>query len=294
MLDLNFIFKKNITSILLLIVILVFSFISFSEFTYNEGPILTSRDKPNFFYFSLAIILLSCFVSRYLPHSKLYSIERRKYSYTVNIDENHTIIIKQGDISCYDGGVNKAILLPANTSFDEKCINDTNSALGSYFQKKFPGKINYTKKAIIDEATRKFYLSDDKKCAEPGDTIVLPNYDGEKINILISAVTKDYPSIGIQADAMGIINSIKNAISICSEHRYSSITMPIIGTGHGGIEPKISLILICIQYFLSVYHLQNHHVKELEIVVFDQKKQLRNDIDETVGCIKKLILKKKK
>jgi hypothetical protein len=70
--------------------------------------------------------------------------------------------------------------------------------------------------------------------------------------------------------------------------------MPIIGTGHGGLEPKISLVLICIQYFLSVYHLQNRHVKELIIIVFDQDKRLRNDIDEAVECIKKLILEKVK
>jgi O-acetyl-ADP-ribose deacetylase (regulator of RNase III) len=123
---------------------------------------------------------------------------------------------------------------------------------------------------------------------------LLPKYDGEKINILISAVTQDNSGIGIQANAIGIINSIKNALSLCSENRYSSITMPIIGTGHGGIESNISLMLICIQYFLSVYHLQNYHVKELVIIVFDNDKRLRNDIDEAVRCIKKLISKKAK
>jgi flagellar assembly factor FliW len=68
--------------------------------------------------------------------------------------------------------------------------------------------------------------------------------------------------------------------------------MPIIGTGHGGMKPNFSLMLICIQYFLSIYHSQNHHVKELSIIVFDPDKLVKNYIDEAVGYIKKLISKK--
>jgi O-acetyl-ADP-ribose deacetylase (regulator of RNase III) len=294
MFDFNLYVKKNNVTILVLIGFIMLLFLSFFEFSYNEKFILASKDKPNVIFLIFAIILFICFISKYLSPNKFFSIEHRQYSYVIDIDENHKIVIKQDNISSYNGGIDKAILLPANTSFDEKCITDKNSALGSYFLKNFPGKIDAAKNIIIDEATKKFFLSDKKKCADVGDTILLRKYDGEKTNILISAVTQDHPDIGIQANAVGIINSIKNALSICSENRYSSVTMPIIGTGHGGIEPKISLVLICIQYFLSVYHLQNHHVKELVIIVFDQNKRLKNDIYETVECIRKLILKKSK
>jgi O-acetyl-ADP-ribose deacetylase (regulator of RNase III) len=141
---------------------------------------------------------------------------------------------------------------------------------------------------ILDTASKKFSFSENKKCADIGETILLPMYEGNN-NILISAVTQDLPNIGIQANALGIITAVKNALSICSENRYSSITMPIIGTGHGGINHSISLALICLQYFVSLHYSQNHHVKELVIIVFDPYRRLERNIFLTVECIKKLI-----
>jgi hypothetical protein len=296
MINVYLLIKKNVSMILIFIGILVFSIISFYGFSYNERLIFTLKDKPNIVFLIFAIIFFFCFIfcliMKNIPNIKINNIERIKYSYTIDIDGKHKVIIKQGDISSYNGDGNGAILLPANTSFDEKCITDINSALGSYFLKKHPDIINDTKRDIIDEARRKFSLSNEKQCADAGDTILLPRYGGGNTNILISAVTQDNPNIGIQANVMGIINSIKNSLQLCSENRYSSITMPILGTGHGGIEPKISIMLICIQYFFSIYHLLNHHVKELVIIVFDENKRWRNDIDDAVECVKKLISKR--
>jgi O-acetyl-ADP-ribose deacetylase (regulator of RNase III) len=297
MFDINVTFKKNIIPIIVLILLFIFAFLSFYEISYNGKLAISLKDEKNIFFIVIASTLLLCFVGfivKYLFNNSIFNKERMQYSYVIDIDEKHRIIIKQGDISSYEGDNNKVILLPANTSFDEKCITDNNSALGSYFRKNYPDRIDNTRKKIIEEARIKFSLSTEKKCADVGDTILLSNYDGEKVNILISAVTQDNPDIGIQADSIGILSSIKKAISLCSENRYSSITMPIIGTGHGGMKPNISLMLICIQYFLSVYHSQNHHVRELSIIVFDQGKRLKNDIDEAVVGLKKLISKKGK
>ena len=291
----NFIFnlKKNISNVIIFIGFLLF-ILSFIDFSYNDKFMFSTKEKPNIYIYIIAIIIFIFFILKSLLANKFFNNERRQYSYVIDIDENHRICVKQSDISSYKGDIDKAILLPANTSFDEKCITDMNSALGCYFLKNYPGKIDIIKRTIIDEATKKFSLSAEKECADVGDTILLSKFDGEKINILISAVTQDKPDIGIQVNALGIINSIKNALSLCSENRYSSVTMPVIGAGHGGIKANISLVLICIQYFLSVYHSQNHHVRELTIIVFDQDKRLKNDIDEAVGCIRKIIAKKGK
>ena len=285
--------KKNISNVIIfigfLLLLILTLILSFIDFSYNDKLMFFTKEKPNIYIFIIAIIILICFILKYLLGNKLYNNERRQYSYVIDIDEDHKICVKQGDISSYKGDIDKAILLPANTSFDEKCITDMKSALGCYFLKNYPENIEKIKNTIIEIATKNFSLSEGKKCSNIGDTILLKEYDGKKINIIISAVTEDCPDVGIQANAIGIISAVKNTIAICSENRYSSITMPIIGTGHGGIKHSISLILICVQYFLSVYHSQNHHVKELIIIVFDPDKRLKNEIDETVECIKKLI-----
>lgn len=296
MVNIILLLRKNVFVILFFIGLLVFSFFSFYDLSYNNGIILTIRNKTNIVFLIFTIIFLFCFILSFIikivSNNKINNNKHGQYNYTINIDEEHKVTIKQGDISSYNGNNNGAILLPANTSFDDKCITARNSALGSFFLNKYPEMINDTKRIIIDEAARKFSLSDEKKCADAGDTILLSGYGGRNINILISAVTQDNPNIGIQANVIGIINSIKNALQLCSENRYSSITMPILGAGRGGIEPKISIMLICIQYFFSIRHLQNHHVKELEIIVFEGNKYLRNEINDAVECVKKLFSKR--
>ena len=280
---------------ILLIVAIILLLVSFLGFSYKNEPDIIFNHRPNFFIFPIAVILLIAFlIKHFLKNITNSNEERRQYNYVIDIDETHKINIKQGDISLYTGDKEKVILLPANTSFDEKCIKDKNSALGSYFLTNYPGEIERTKKLIVNMAIEKFNLSVEKKYSNIGDTILLSNYDGEKTNILISAVTHDYPNVGIQATAEGIISVVKNAIFICSENRYSSITMPIIGTGHGGIKKEISLTLICLQYFISLYHLQNHHVKELNILIHDPEKQFKNEIDDVVGCIKNIIIRKRR
>jgi hypothetical protein len=114
------------------------------------------KDKPNIFFLISAIILLVCFVFKYLPFSSIISIERKKYSYVINVDQNHKIIIKQGDISSYQGDTNKVILLPANTSFDGKCITDKTSALGSYFLKIIQIELIIQKESFLKKHQRIF------------------------------------------------------------------------------------------------------------------------------------------
>jgi hypothetical protein len=279
--------KKPIDTIVFIssMLLLVLSFIDFS---FNEKWTIIFNKTPNIYIFIVSILMLCCFFIWYLSQNGFSNKERKQYNYSIEINSGYKIIIKQDDISKYCGDKNKVLLLPANTSFDEKCITDKGSALGSYFINNFNENIEKVKKLILDTASKKFSLSESKKCADIGETILLPMYEGNN-NILIAAVTQDLPNIGIQANALGIITAVKNALSICSENRYSSITMPIIGTGHGGINHSISLALICLQYFVSLHYSQNHHVKELVIIVFDPHRRLERNIYITVECIKKLV-----
>jgi len=279
--------KKPIDTIIFISSVLLL-LLSFIEFSFNGRLNITFNKTPNIYIFIISVLMLFCFFIWYFSQNGLNNKERKHYNYSIEINSEYKIIIKQGDISNYCGDKNKAILLPANTSFDEKCITDKSSALGSYFISNFSENIEKAKKLILDTASKKFSFSENKKCSDIGETILLPMYEGNN-NILITAVTQDLPNVGIQANALGIITAVKNALSICSENRYSSITMPIIGTGHGGINHSISLALICLQYFVSLHYSQNHHVKELVIIVFDPYRRLERNIFVTVECIRKLV-----
>jgi hypothetical protein len=282
------IIKKPLPAIIFIfsVLLLIWSFIDIS---YDEKWTIMFIKYPNIFIFVVSILMLCCFFIWFLSKDRtnngINNKERKQYNYSIEINGEYKIIIKQDDVSNYIGDENKALLLPINTSFDEKCITDKDSALGSYFKNK---NIEKAKKLIVGIASKQFSFSVNKKSSNIGDIILLPMYEGNN-NILIAAATQDLPGIGIQADALSIITTVKKALSFCSEKRYSSITMPIIGTGHGGISHSISLALICLQYFISINYSQNHHAKELIIIVFDPDRRLERNILATVECIKKLI-----
>lgn len=57
-----------------------------------------------------------------------------------------------------------AVVLPANTSFDDECIRDKRSALGAVFQKHFPNSIEQVQQ-LIKEKLQKLYFLDNRKAS---------------------------------------------------------------------------------------------------------------------------------
>lgn len=176
------------------------------------------------------------------------------------------VTIKKGDIQDISA-VDKtaAVVLPANTTFVDDCITDPNSALGSYFLKHFPEKIPKMKKVFYKALKKSRYYPNDNREYPPGTTILLPPPFNSPVNIIITAPTDRKEEVGIRAEPSSICKSIQEAFKLTSDKKIKKLYLPILGTGHGGLNIYDGLVflLLAIKYSSSRFH----HIKEINIVV---------------------------
>jgi hypothetical protein len=82
---------------------------------------------------------------------------------------------------------------------------------------------------------------------------------------------------GITAEPDTICDCIKEVFSITSDKKISRFQMPMLGSGHGGLEINLALLLLIltIKYFSNYYH----HIKSIDIVIIENDaKRLKKDI----------------
>jgi hypothetical protein len=162
------------------------------------------------------------------------------------------------------------VVLPANTEFDDDCITDKKSALGSFFMTHYPDRLKCAKMMFISIASQECKHSDDNEY-ELGSTILLTEPFNSLTAVAISAVTTRRPHVGISADLCAVSLTIKNIFEITADKKIDTIIMPVIGSGHGGLSLNfsINMILLNIKYNIQHYH----HIKNVKIIVYSNKQK---------------------
>jgi hypothetical protein len=178
------------------------------------------------------------------------------------------LLVKIGNIENRENFTsNSIVLLPANTKFDDDCITDINSALGSFFLTHYPNRIEEAKSVIIQMAQENCFRIGDNEY-ELGSTLILSEPFTHLTNIAITAITTRIPRQGILTNISAISLSIKNIFELTADKKIDKIVLPLLGSGHGGLETKIALnsILFNVKYYSSIYH----HIKNVLIVLYNK------------------------
>jgi hypothetical protein len=273
---------------LLLVSGIVFVSLSFDPIRYhNEQWDFIIKPTPNWILLFVGIVILGLFFWR--NHKQPFldaSIDKIKDGSRLIFDSNHAISIITGRIEDFKGNEHSAVVLPANTSFDDKCIRDKQSALGSFFLRHFPNGIVDIQRLIMDAAITACGKTEQPfKSAPPGTTIMLDNPFGSSFRIMITAITIIDPEHGIIADTLSLISSVKQVFRLASLNRISSLTLPVMGTGHGGLDFKVALSLLLVQCMYSMQHEGAHHVRNVTIVVFDPENRKQDIIAKVVRSV---------
>ncbi len=218
---------------------------SFCEMSKQSGNWAFSlTHSPNWFLLVPGIVLLFFFLW-YNRTPKLGSARVVKIDngFSLNFDSDHTIEVIFGEIQALAPEKHGAIVLPANTTFDETCISDERSALGSFFLHHFPGAIPEMQSRIRDMAAEAcgIPLAEFVE-APPGMTLILRNPMGTDYTVMLTAVTVVDPEKGIIADTTSLLSGVKEIFSLASHERLSKLAMPVMGTGHGGLDLKAALL----------------------------------------------------
>jgi antiphage defense system Thoeris ThsA-like protein len=139
------------------------------------------------------------------------------------------------------------IILPANEYFDDECITDVKSALGSFVQSKLPGRTAEFEREVGEQlatksSTQVVVGGNAKPSYGLGTAIYLDHPLKESLNLLLVAATTQRPGEGLRGDVTALFTIAREAIAVARDKRLSDIFQPLIGAGHGGIKPTRALL----------------------------------------------------
>jgi hypothetical protein len=186
--------------------------------------------------------------------------------------------MKVGDIANLSGLIgNCAIVLPANSSFVDDCISDPKSALGAFFLTHFADRIPEARKTMQDVLDKSNHQRGEDEAYPTGTTILLPSPFDRPCPLLITASTLRKARVGILANPTTLCDCIRNVFAVTADRKIDTLYMPILGSGHGGLEKREALLflLLSIRYYAKHYH----HIKQVQIVVREADLVALQDVD---------------
>lgn len=249
---------------------------------YDKANGLSLRDNSHWIMFSsgLALIVIGCILF-FLTH-RVTGTRILNYEKGVELKKGGlTIVIKSGEIQAIQNATrNSAIVLPANTTFVDDCAADRRTAMGAFFTELFPeeiGTLPASLKAVLD-------IDGIQPTANgqypPGTTIILPDKFSKPARVVVTASTTRASDKGITSSPHIICSCIEQILKITSNQRIDTLYVPILGSGHGGVERGIALLFL----LLALFHFSHgyHHITRVHIVVhprdvasLDQSNELR-------------------
>jgi O-acetyl-ADP-ribose deacetylase (regulator of RNase III) len=191
--------------------------------------------------------------------------------------------VELGRIQDYQAADSRAtIVLPANEYFDDECIMDTNSSLGAFVQHHFRDKVDdfvrQVRTELVGVPSQRVPRAEGRidESYGIGEAVFLTRLQPEFRLILVSATT-ERTGIGLRAEPHFLYASMEGVIGAMNERRLSSLTMPVLGSGHGGMPLTVAILfnLLALRSILSED--LGRHMREARIVVFD------GDADEVAG-----------
>jgi len=183
------------------------------------------------------------------------------------------------------------VILPANEFFDDECINDSRSALGAYFNKKFTNQTEQIKELILHELKDAKSLEVEKetnvmqKSYGVGKGVLLKNPMGSNQPVMLVAVTTKRAGEGLSAELSYIFKAVNRIQSVAADNRIDTVFVPVMGSGHGGLKKEVALFGLLLAICNGITKHNGHHIRNFNIVVFQGD-------DKTPPSVSKIISKR--
>lgn len=187
-----------------------------------------------------------------------------KFSININLGGNHIINIIYGKINDFQDYDNKTlVILPANDKFDDECIEDTGSVLGSFVRSLYPNGNGDFKNEIRKELQKK-----DSTAFVVGDWISIDAKSSiSEFKVGIVAVTNRIDD-DIVASSENVMLAFKGIHKIMTKKRIKKVYIPLIGSGHGGLSPDLSLLCILISSIEQIRRNTGNILRDVNIVIY--------------------------
>jgi hypothetical protein len=201
------------------------------------------------------------------------------------------IHVSQGRIEnlSFDSGT--AIVLPCNEYYDDLCVRDSRSALGAYAKKAFEGQIDDFSSLIINEAAQqlgpsveyKKTLTETARSFGPGKCILLLKPLNRSAPIALVSTTTQRASEGLEGRISYLFDGMRELVQRLADARITEVAMPVLGAGHGGIDPPLALVgLVLAVAEAASYGKGSQRLKKVTIVVFKPDGESLPSVDPVV------------
>jgi len=185
------------------------------------------------------------------------------------------LCVRFGDIRTCDGNTPGAVVaLPANEYFDDDCVNDTRSSLGAYTQHAFPGRIAEIQQLIAQKLANAPSELVEREPNELGRSygvakcVYLKDPLSSGRNLMFVSVTTKRAGVGLRSEARYLFAAMKAICREMNDHRLTDLHVPVMGSGHGGLEPELALLYLLLSCKAVIDDRQSGaHVRSVTIVV---------------------------
>jgi len=214
-------------------------------------------------------------------------ITNDKYSMNINLGGNHIINIVYGKINNFQEYDKKTlVILPANDKFDDKCIEDTDSVLGSFVCSLYPNGNEDFKNNIRKELEKR----KNTKSFSIGECILSSVRSSvSEFKIGIVAVTHKEKN-NIFAYSENVILAFKGIHEKMKEEQITKVYMPLLGSGHGGLNTELSLICLLISAIEQIRKSKGNMLRDVNIVIYKRDNGNRSIPIERMKRIVKFVL----
>jgi len=276
-------------------IIFAFLLIFFGIFKVNDITKLSIEilDKPHFIAIIFGIIFLIISIVVYfedginifnLNKIKIKNLKNNTLSVKV---EKANIIIHFSKIEDLEMNDEAVVVLPANEYFDDDCIKDKKSSLGAFVDKYFKNQISQFQDIVSKE------LSDKKIPTTPqikkegennqnsygiGTGVLLVKPINTSKIILLVSVTEQRAGLGLYSNISFVYKAVNCVYRKASDNRIDTIYIPLLGSGHGGLNKQIALLSLVTAFSELFEKDKGNKIKNLNIVIHCNGKH--NDIDK--------------
>jgi len=201
------------------------------------------------------------------------------------------IRVTTGRIEDYASGTGAAIVLPCNEFFDDLCAHDPASALGAYVKRVFEGQSTNFVSLLQDECRKKLGEGEEQQKTEleravsfgAGRCLLLIKPLGRSIPVALVSTTTQRAGQGLAGRISYLFDGMRELVARLADARLDEVAMPVLGAGHGRIDPPLALVGLLLAIAEAARYGQgSQRLKRVTIVVFKQDASSPAEVDEVV------------
>ena len=174
------------------------------------------------------------------------------------------------------------IALPANEFFDDECITDTRSALGSFAHKHFGSQVDSFKRLVAEERQQRRSILVKRESNQydasygVGTSLWFDAPLGSTLRVILTAVTRKRAGEGLKSEPAYLFAAVRSISRIMNDKKLTELHLPLFGAGHGDMDDRTALF--CLALALA----NAPDIRQANLVVFRKSPNARPSIDPQV------------